>query len=368
MDTIGSKDNKFMCPKIKHDAFEMVVLPDETVASDNRLSPCHASILMPICGPLSNIQDFVETTIVLKKDKNELGISVAGGSDTYLEVVCVTKIHHGGAAYKDGRLKAGDLLLAVNEIPLRDQPTTETLRSLREAPSPVRLLVLRENPQKLFTSREKATKFITVELRKSSITERLGLSVMQRVNGRGVFITYVPGSIAAHHGRRILQGDQILEVNGHNVRESNQKDVSEMLKIIEGAIVLLLGRVPTLTAAIQEWARTKLRNRTSTWSAYSDATKEKLQVQRPSLPVGHQTTTLGFPNCVSISAGPSRETSPNTLARRARLSIVAENSRSTNDNKLNIFNFQQSDFHESEELVDNGADCPLLPSIKVTSF
>lgn len=34
---------------------------------------------------LSNIQDFVETTIVLRKDKkNQLGISIVGGNDTYL--------------------------------------------------------------------------------------------------------------------------------------------------------------------------------------------------------------------------------------------------------------------------------------------
>ena len=34
---------------------------------------------------ISQIQEFVETSIVLKKDKNnELGISIVGGIDTYL--------------------------------------------------------------------------------------------------------------------------------------------------------------------------------------------------------------------------------------------------------------------------------------------
>lgn len=41
-----------------------------------------------VCRPpvaISQIQEFVETSIVLKKDKNnELGISIIGGSDTYL--------------------------------------------------------------------------------------------------------------------------------------------------------------------------------------------------------------------------------------------------------------------------------------------
>lgn len=39
----------------------------------------------PMRTALSNIQEFVETTVVLRKDKkNELGISIVGGNDTYL--------------------------------------------------------------------------------------------------------------------------------------------------------------------------------------------------------------------------------------------------------------------------------------------
>ncbi|XP_076348078.1 uncharacterized protein LOC143245607 [Tachypleus tridentatus] len=188
-------------------------------------------------------------------------------------------------------------------------------------------------------------------------------------NGRGVFITYVqPASIAARHGRKILQGDQILEINGHDVRESNQANVAEILKNTDGAIVLLLGRVSSLTGTIQEWARTKLRNRTSTWSAYSDATKEKLQAQRPSLPVGHQHNTAGFPNCPT-SASPSREVSPSESSRRSRLIIVAENKHGrVGVNYLNERSNDHLDSHESEDLVENGADHPLLPSIKITSF
>ncbi|XP_076347185.1 inaD-like protein isoform X2 [Tachypleus tridentatus] len=359
MDVIGGKVDE---------TFEMSIVPENPKTSDNRLSPCHAILPIPICGPISNIRDFMETTIVLKKDNHELGISVAGGNDTYLESVCVTKVHKGGAAFKDGRLQAGDLLLAVNEMPLWDLPSAEACRSLREAPSLVRLLVLRENPRKLFTTNKSITKFITVELRKSSVTEKLGLSMMQRANGRGVFITYVPASIAARHGRKILQGDQILEINGHDVRESNQANVAEILKNTDGAIVLLLGRVSSLTGTIQEWARTKLRNRTSTWSAYSDATKEKLQAQRPSLPVGHQHNTAGFPNCPT-SASPSREVSPSESSRRSRLIIVAENKHGrVGVNYLNERSNDHLDSHESEDLVENGADHPLLPSIKITSF
>lgn len=47
-----------------------------------------------------------------------------------------------------------------------------------------------------------------------------------------IFLLQQPGSIAARHGRRISQGDQILEINGNNVRESNQKDVAHMIQVI----------------------------------------------------------------------------------------------------------------------------------------
>jgi hypothetical protein len=89
-----------------------------------------------------------------------------------------------------------------------------------------------------------------------------------------------------------MQGDMLLEVNGQNVRDRNQRDVADMLNALDGQIVLLLGRVPSLTAAIQEWARKRTqihwRTRTSTWSAYGGSNKDKVQSQRPSLPVGKE--------------------------------------------------------------------------------
>lgn len=35
-------------------------------------------------GAISTVRDFVESTIVLRKVQQELGLSITGGSDTYL--------------------------------------------------------------------------------------------------------------------------------------------------------------------------------------------------------------------------------------------------------------------------------------------
>lgn len=68
------------------------------------------------------------------------------------ESVVVIEVHPFGAAYKDGRLRKGDLILAVNDISYREISWKDAVRVLREAPSPLKLMVLRENPQILFTT------------------------------------------------------------------------------------------------------------------------------------------------------------------------------------------------------------------------
>ncbi|EEC10852.1 hypothetical protein IscW_ISCW019672 [Ixodes scapularis] len=146
---------------------------------------------------------------------------------------------------------------------------------------------------------------------------------------------------------------------------------------MDGAIVLLLGRVPSLTSAIQDWARKKaqqsLRTRTSTWSSYTGNNKEKLQIQRPSLPLNNESYVVSFGNCVtsvlvatSTPSGPasrSRDVSPSSSIRRSRLSIVAEDIKPGGGGSSAV----RADSVE-EQFTAVSPDNPLLPSIKVTSF
>ncbi|CAG0924204.1 unnamed protein product [Notodromas monacha] len=43
--------------------------------------------------PLARIEDFVETSIVLKKDKNGLGLGIVGGSNTFFKVETLFLVH-----------------------------------------------------------------------------------------------------------------------------------------------------------------------------------------------------------------------------------------------------------------------------------
>lgn len=155
--------------------------------------------------------------------------------------------------------------------------------------------------------------------------------------------------------------------------------MSQILTNLDGAIVLLLGRVPALTASIQDWARKKahifLRNRTSTWSSYSGNCKEKLQTQRPSLPANKETsyfqTNLLSPesDAGTIPIGPINTniepegqgitSRTSSIRSRTRLSIVAEDLK----NRDSV----ESEEIEIEETCINSEN-PLLPAIKVTEF
>ncbi|KAG1676314.1 Multiple PDZ domain protein [Nymphon striatum] len=147
------------------------------------------------------------------------------------ESLCVEDVFYNGAAGQDGRLRKGDLLLSVNDWSLKNVTFEEGVNLIRSSTSPVRLTILRENPYKLFCSREEPSKFVTVELRKNTITDRIGISIMELRNSKGVCITYIePGGIAATQSRLMLQGDQIFEINGTSVKDWPLSKVAEHLK------------------------------------------------------------------------------------------------------------------------------------------
>lgn len=87
--------------------------------------------------------------------------------------------------------------------------------------------VFREDRQ---TIEEDVYDLIEVELTKKT-GKGLGLSIVGRKNGCGVFVSeVVKGGIADCDGR-IVQGDQILEVNGQDLKNSTQEYAAAILKV-----------------------------------------------------------------------------------------------------------------------------------------
>ena len=78
----------------------------------------------------------------------------------------VADLTSGGPAEKDGRIQRGDILLSVNDEPLSGITKQIALERLKSAASPVKLMVLRENPHAIFASKEGALYFFIFIMKK----------------------------------------------------------------------------------------------------------------------------------------------------------------------------------------------------------
>jgi multiple PDZ domain protein len=106
------------------------------------------------------------------------------------------------------------------------------LATLRQTPARVRLTVFREEG---LTGEDDILDVFEVEVVKKP-DKGLGLSIVGRKNGPGVFISeVVEGGVAATDGR-LMQGDQILAVNNQDLKTATQEQAAGLLKNCSGHI------------------------------------------------------------------------------------------------------------------------------------
>ncbi|XP_060797317.1 inaD-like protein isoform X2 [Neoarius graeffei] len=180
-----------------------------------------------------------DTVIEISKGRSGLGLSIVGGKDTQLDAIVIHEVYEEGAAARDGRLWAGDQILEVNGVDLRSVAHEDAIAALRQTPAKVRLTVLRDEAQ--YRDEENLDVF-SVELQKKS-GRGLGLSIVGKRNGTGVFISDVVKGGAADLDGRLMQGDQILSVDGEDMRRASQETVAAVLKCARGMVQLELGRM-----------------------------------------------------------------------------------------------------------------------------
>uniref|UniRef100_A0A9J8CP79 Multiple PDZ domain protein n=1 Tax=Cyprinus carpio carpio TaxID=630221 RepID=A0A9J8CP79_CYPCA len=179
-----------------------------------------------------------ETTIEICKGRTGLGLSIVGGCDTLLGTIIIHEVYEEGAASKDGRLWAGDQILEVNGVDLRVATHDEAINVLRQTPQCVRLTVFRDEGQ---YKEEELWDSLSVELQKKP-GHGLGLSIIGRRSDTGVFVSDIVKGGAVETDGRLMQGDQILSVNGEDVRSATQEYVAALLKSCAGPIRLDVGR------------------------------------------------------------------------------------------------------------------------------
>ncbi|XP_020354156.2 inaD-like protein isoform X4 [Oncorhynchus kisutch] len=184
-----------------------------------------------------------EIVIEIAKGRSGLGLSIVGGKDTQLDAIVIHEVYEEGAAARDGRLWAGDQILEVNGMDLRSAAHEDAITALRQTPAKVRLTVLRDEAQ--YRDEENLDVF-SVELQKKA-GRGLGLSIVGKRNGTGVFISDVVKGGAAELDGRLMQGDQILSVDGDDMRQASQETVAAILKCARGVVLLELGRLKAVS-------------------------------------------------------------------------------------------------------------------------
>ncbi|XP_062871431.1 disks large homolog 4 [Trichomycterus rosablanca] len=218
--------------------------------------------------------------IKLIKGPKGLGFSIAGGvgnqhvpSDNS---IYVTKIIEGGAAHKDGRLQIGDRILAVNNISLEDVMHEDAVTVLKNTTEVVYLRVAKAsnmftqdtyNPPDItssysphldeishgYMSDYPQTLTPTSPRRYSPIPKGmmlgdedipreprrvlihrglsgLGFNIVGGEDGEGIFISFILAGGPADLSGELRKGDQILSVNGVDLRHATHEQAAAALK------------------------------------------------------------------------------------------------------------------------------------------
>ncbi|XP_074953504.1 inaD-like protein isoform X2 [Phalacrocorax aristotelis] len=220
---------------------EIPLVPAPTYLSPEAEVTSHSIIPppLPVDPATCAIVPGQEMTIEISKGRSGLGLSIVGGKDTPLDAIVIHEVYEEGAAARDGRLWAGDQILEVNGIDLRTASHEEAITALRQTPQKVQLVVYRDEAH---YKDEENLEIFYVDIQKKT-GRGLGLSIAGKRNGSGVFISDIVKGGAADLDGRLIQGDQILSVNGEDMRNASQETVATILKCAQGLVHLELGRL-----------------------------------------------------------------------------------------------------------------------------
>ncbi|XP_061768886.1 disks large homolog 4-like isoform X1 [Nerophis ophidion] len=215
------------------------------------------------------------TKIKLMKGPKGLGFSIAGGIGNQHvpgdNSIYVTKIIEGGAAQRDGRLQIGDKILAVNHLSLEDVLHEDAVSALKNTGEVVYLKVATPtshyiHPTDRFSPPDLTSSYMEPDymcdypqalpppspqryspLHRGMMGEDdygreprrvcvqrgasgLGFNIVGGEDGEGIFISFILAGGPADLSGELQKGDQILSVNGVDLRFATHEQAAAALK------------------------------------------------------------------------------------------------------------------------------------------
>eukprot|EP00111_Clytia_hemisphaerica_P000659 TCONS_00001945-protein len=185
-----------------------------------------------------------EIILINGRDGKKLGFSMAGGAE-YGSPLVVKNILAGGIASLDGRLRIGDHLLKVNDIPLDNFKYNEAVslfKSLKQGQ--IKLLVKTIRTRRSSNSSNDSTPRDLIDGANIDVVIKKvpgkGLGVGFGQSSRsGIFIKYLAkGSLAARKSLLQLK-DQVVALNGIGTRDTSLDDFHKIIHNIQPGDVRL---------------------------------------------------------------------------------------------------------------------------------
>ncbi|XP_055061375.2 multiple PDZ domain protein isoform X2 [Misgurnus anguillicaudatus] len=226
-------------------------------ANQSSRVPSHSTSFLAQCSVSSDpltcpIIPGCINTIDICKGHTGLGLSIVGGCNTVLGVIVIHEVNNGGAAHRDGRLWAGDHILEVNGIDLRMATHEEALSVLRLSPQRVRLCIYRDQVTDTHQhdhiqnhAPEDMWDLFSVNLTLKP-GQGLGFNIVGKRNDTGIFVSEITRGGVADLDGRLLLGDQILSVNGDDIRAASQEYAGTLLQSCSGPVLLEVARFKAL--------------------------------------------------------------------------------------------------------------------------
>jgi len=220
----------------------------------------------------------VETWIELNKGSNcALGIDLIDRTINDRKLFIIHEIIENGIAETDRRLQIGDVILQVNDIPLKEMNCEQAIEHLNRTCGSVKLLIYREliciNDRASNESLNKSIGFkvnysipstmqenernenveqkvingrlyeiIRIDLQKKS-NKGLGICIVNDDRSPGPYINEILPNSTAHLEGHLKKGDHIVNVNGEDVSNCPINKTLAMLKCIQGLITLKIARL-----------------------------------------------------------------------------------------------------------------------------
>ncbi|KAH8031145.1 hypothetical protein HPB51_013262 [Rhipicephalus microplus] len=227
--------NGIRTSKLKHD--EIVNLlknaGDKVVLDvEYEIPSTAAEMSMCVCPKVIQVK--------LEKENGSFGFLIRGGTcpeKLKCRPLTITHVRPGGPADREGTIKAGDRLLAVDNINLNNASLNEAMAVLKQVEKQALLTI--EYDVSVMDAVRNASGPLLVEIDKTPGAQ-LGATLTQVPHGEGavVFDSIKQASVAERCGA-LHVGDQLLAIDGTRVDQMTAAEAMQLLKMAIGDVIRL---------------------------------------------------------------------------------------------------------------------------------